>query len=95
MTHDISSIPADIEPCMWGRATLVTLESRICMTVTIITENVMAHRRAGVICQSVAGSTALTPTHYVISKPPSARKEDAPGLPSRPAYRRGGAVYSA
>src|SRR6266581_2660221 len=65
MTHDISSIPADIEPCMWGRATLVTLESRTCMTVTIITENVMAHRRAGEICPSVTGSTELTSTHYV------------------------------
>jgi len=30
------------------------------MTVTIITESVMAHLRAGVICQSVSGSTALT-----------------------------------
>jgi hypothetical protein len=67
MTHDISSMPADIEPCMWGRATLVTLESRTCMTVTIITENVMAHRRAGEICPSVTGSTELTPTHYVIT----------------------------
>ena len=45
MTHDISSRPADSEPCMWGSATLVTLESRTCMTVTIMTENVIAHRR--------------------------------------------------
>src|SRR5262249_53343748 len=67
MTHDISSIPADSEPCMCGRATLVTLESNTCMTVTIITENVMAQRRAGEICQSVTGSTALTPQHYVIT----------------------------
>jgi hypothetical protein len=37
------------------------------MTVTIITENVMAHRRAGEICPSVTGSTELTPTHYVIT----------------------------
>ena len=44
MTHDISKRPADSEPCMWGRATLVTLKSRTCMTVTIITENVMAIR---------------------------------------------------
>ena len=66
MTHDISSSPADSEPCMWGRATLVTLESRTCMTVAIIAENVMAHRRAGEICQSVTGSTALPP-HYVIT----------------------------
>jgi len=47
MTHDISSIPADIEPCMWGRATLVMLVSMICMMVTSITEPVMAHFRAG------------------------------------------------
>src|SRR5438309_9023868 len=67
MTHDISSMPADSEPCMWGSATLVTLESRTCMTVTIITEKVMAHRRAGEICPSVTVSTALTSTHYVIT----------------------------
>src|SRR5438128_9156149 len=69
MTQDISSMPADSEPCMWGRATLVTLVSRTCMIVTIITESVMAHLRAGVICQSVSGSTALTSPHYVITAP--------------------------
>src|SRR5262245_3731821 len=46
MTHDISSSPAENEPCMWGSATLVTLVSRTCRTVTIITLNVMAQRRA-------------------------------------------------
>ena len=66
-TQVISSSDADRLPCMWGRATLVTLESKTCMTVTIITENVMAHRRAGEICPSVAGSTGLTPTHYAIT----------------------------
>ena len=40
------------------------------MTVTIITESVMAHRRAGEICQSVTGSTALTSPHYVITGAP-------------------------
>src|SRR5437899_5847898 len=69
MTQDISSMLADSEPCMWGRATLVTLVSRTCMTVTIITESVMAHRRAGEICKSVTGSTALTSPHYVITAP--------------------------
>jgi hypothetical protein len=39
------------------------------MTVTIITENVMAHRRAGEICPSVTGSTELTSQHYVITAP--------------------------
>src|SRR5713226_8471290 len=43
MTHDISSMLAENEPCMWGSATLVMLVSRTCITVTIITENVMAH----------------------------------------------------
>src|SRR5438445_5012965 len=82
MTQDISSMPADSEPCMWGSATLVTLESSNCMTVTIITENVMAHRRAGVICQSVIGSTALTSPHYVITAPQgSAEKADAASPP--------------
>src|SRR5437016_14291509 len=45
MTHDISSIPADIEPCMWGRATLVTLEARTCMTATHSIECVLCTRR--------------------------------------------------
>ena len=52
-THDISSMPADSEPCMWGSATLVTLVSSTCMTVTIITDSVMAQRRAGEIGASV------------------------------------------
>ena len=39
---------------MWGRATLVTLVSSTCMTVTIITDIVTAHRRAGeIVCASV------------------------------------------
>ena len=67
MTHDISSTPADSEPCMCGRATLVTLVSRTCMTVTIITDTVMAHLRAGEICPSAAGSAGLTSPHYVIT----------------------------
>src|SRR5712692_3529478 len=46
-THDISSMLADSEPCMWGSATLVTLVSSTCMMTTIITVSVMAHRRAG------------------------------------------------
>src|SRR5919109_28456 len=46
MTQDISSMLAENEPCMWGRATLVMEVSSTCMTVTIITEKVMAHLRA-------------------------------------------------
>ena len=92
-THDISSTPAESEPCMWGRATLVTLASSTCMTVTIITETVIAHRRAEEICPSVAGSTELTSPHYVITAP--ARVDDWPArseplarllLPLRRAY---------
>src|SRR6266850_1453695 len=45
MTHDISSMLAANEPCMWGSATLVMLVSSTCITVTSITENVMAHLR--------------------------------------------------
>jgi uncharacterized protein (TIGR02117 family) len=37
------------------------------MTVTIITDKVMAHLRAGEICQSAAGSARLTSSHYVIT----------------------------
>src|SRR5207245_3373927 len=64
MTQDISSRPADSEPCMWGSATLVTLVSRTCMTVTIITENVIAQRRVGVIGGGAPGSATLTPLPY-------------------------------
>src|SRR5438105_14315221 len=34
---------------MWGRATLVTLVSSTCMTVTIITDSVTVQRRVGEI----------------------------------------------
>src|SRR5438874_3523498 len=47
-------MPADIEPCMWGSATLVTLVSSTCMTVTIITDSVTAHRRPGEIVSASA-----------------------------------------
>jgi len=39
------------------------------MTVTIITDNVIAHRRAGEISQSAAGARTLTPQHYVRTAP--------------------------
>jgi hypothetical protein len=45
ITQDISSMLAENEPCMWGSATLVMLVSSTCITVTIITEKVMAHLR--------------------------------------------------
>src|SRR3990172_4059561 len=41
MTQVISSTLADMLPCMWVIATLVTLVSRICMKVTSITERVI------------------------------------------------------
>src|SRR5262245_6552815 len=43
-------------PCMCGSATLVMLVSSTCITVTIITENVMAHLRAALIGASGAGA---------------------------------------
>ena len=46
ITHDISSMLAENEPCMCGSATLVMLVSSTCITVTSITEKVMAHFRA-------------------------------------------------
>src|SRR5438046_4331788 len=45
MTRDVASMLAWKEPCMCGRGTLVRLVSSTCITVTIITENVMAHLR--------------------------------------------------
>src|SRR5262245_9448574 len=55
ITHDISSMLAENEPCMCGSATLVMLVSSTCITVTIITENVIAHLRAALIGASGAG----------------------------------------
>src|SRR5262245_5153278 len=49
ITHDTSSSPADSDPCRWGRMTLVTLVSRICMNATTMTVRVMAHFRVGAI----------------------------------------------
>src|SRR5262249_1209070 len=43
MTHEVSSTLVDSDPCMCGRATLVMLVSRTCMTVMSITEMVMLH----------------------------------------------------
>src|SRR5262245_35846350 len=61
ITHDISSMLAEKLPCMCGSATLVMLVSSTCITVTIITENVMAHLRAALIGASVeAGGGAVT-----------------------------------
>ena len=56
ITHDISSMLAEKRPCMCGRATLVMLVSSTCITVTIITEKVMAHFRAELIGASVGGA---------------------------------------
>src|ERR687891_2756027 len=55
MTQDISSMLAENEPCMWGSATLVMLVSSTCITVTIITDSVMAHLRPVLI-----GASSLT-----------------------------------
>jgi hypothetical protein len=63
-TQETSSTPADSEPWMCGRATLVTVTSSTCMTVTSITEPVMAHLRAEPTADSPIGSVAaavLTP----------------------------------
>src|SRR5262245_37131505 len=56
ITHDISSMLAEKLPCMCGSATLVMLVSSTCITVTIITENVIAHLRAALIGASGAGA---------------------------------------
>src|SRR3990170_2245209 len=59
MTQVISSTLADMLPCMWVIATLVTLVSRICMKVTSITERVMrALREVGSARSSSRGGDA-------------------------------------
>src|SRR5436190_12504195 len=59
MTHATSSTLADSDPCMCGRATLVTLVSSTCITATTITENVSSHFRAGERSLSPAASAAV------------------------------------
>jgi hypothetical protein len=66
MTHDISSMLAENDPCMWGSATLVMLVSSTCMTVTSITEKVMAH-----LCAEPRGAS-LT----------AFRRDPGPGCPA-------------
>ena len=51
-THEISSTPAESEPCMWGSATLMTVTSSTCITVTVMTVAVIAQRRTAPICGS-------------------------------------------
>src|SRR3989337_167726 len=59
MTQVISSTLADMLPCMWVIATLVTLVSRICMKVTSITERVIrALREVGSARASSRGGDA-------------------------------------
>src|SRR5262245_3084659 len=60
-THETSSTPADSEPCMWGSVTLVTLLSRICMTVSGITEKVIAHFSAWDSSRSLTRRAYLQP----------------------------------
>src|SRR5262245_2835781 len=60
-TQEISSTPADSEPCMCGSATLVTVTSSTCMMVTVMTVAVMAHRRSAPTGASpLAGASALS-----------------------------------
>jgi hypothetical protein len=54
-THATSSTPAESEPCRCGSTTLVTLVSMICITVTSMTEMVIAQRWPGESGSSVTG----------------------------------------
>lgn len=72
MTQDISSRLAENEPCMWDRATLVMLVSRTCITVTSMTENVIAHLRAA----PMGGSLTVSAEH-----PPRLRPEPVTPAP--------------
>src|SRR4029077_13562405 len=69
ITHDISSMLAEKLPCMCGRATLVMLVSSTCITVTVITEKVMAHFRAELIGASVGGAGGGGPRAGTRSSP--------------------------
>src|SRR2546421_85697 len=74
ITQDISSMLAEKEPCMCGRATLVMLVSSTCITVTIITEKVMAHFRAaprGASLTSAGGVGAIRGYFSKLRHPPA------------------------
>src|SRR5437764_33344 len=74
VTQDISSMLAEKEPCMCGRATLVMLVSSTCITVTIITEKVMAHFRAaprGASLTSAGGVGAIRGYFSKLRHPPA------------------------
>ena len=80
-THETSSTPADSEPWMWGRATLVTVTSRTCITVTNITAPVIVHFRAA-------------PTSMAVGERPR-RRLDGRGAASRPLDRQRSRLSSA
>src|SRR2546427_12419849 len=76
ITQDISSMLAANDPCMWGRATLVMEVSSTCITVTVITEKVMAHFRAELM--GAGGAMGASVTSTTLAAPsPSARETRA------------------
>src|SRR5215471_6863796 len=54
---------------MWGRATLITVTSRTCITVTVMTVTVMAQRRRALRGASKSGVWAASAVAVVISGP--------------------------
>src|SRR6266581_3110649 len=87
MTHDISSMLAENDPCMWGRATLVMLVSSTCITVTSITEKVMAH-----LCVEPRGASG-SPRGHVAGSVAEFPGAILPGPRLRRAGRRRGCAY--
>ena len=73
MTHDISSMLAENEPCMWGRATLVMLVSSTCITVTSMTE-----KRDGPLARRPDGRVA----HDISPRPRTGVSRSPEGRPS-------------
>ena len=61
-TQDTSSTSAESEPWMCGSATLVTVTSSTCITVTIITVIVISHFRTAPIDGSPAASQLVAPS---------------------------------
>src|SRR4029453_17365948 len=87
-TQDTPSTPAESEPWMCGSATLVTVTSSTCITVTTITDAGMAHFRADPTGTSparaaVSGPAALTPARECAARDPG---RSGRGARDRPAH---------
>ena len=60
---------------MWGSATLITVTSSTCITVTVMTVAVIAHRRSALMGASCSGVAEASAAVVVIANPRGTNKQ--------------------